>query len=209
MISYFKLGRAAKLPSARQTQAFTLPEMLVASSVCTLVIAGLVTTHLFALRLFEFTKPKMSASDGARVTISHLVGDVRNANRIRIGQGSQTTFTEAAFGARQQGNAIEVYPTTNTSSFFRYYRDTDQRLKRMASGSTTNEVLANSVSNQVVFTSEDHLGNILTNNSGNRVIGMNLQFTQIEYPVMKIGPTEFYDFYQLRTKITQRKFAQP
>jgi Prokaryotic N-terminal methylation motif len=193
----------------RERLAFTLPEVMVTLAVTMLVMAGLLTTHLFGLRLSEFTKPKLCASDNARVAVSHLVGELRSATRIRVGQGSFSTFTEVAMGAPQQANAIQIYPTTNTSYFSRYYWDVaDNKLKRITNGSTGAEVIANSVSNQLVFTSEDYAGHILTNTGGNRVIGVTLQFSQIEYPVILIGTNQFYDFYQLRTRVTQRKLPQ-
>jgi hypothetical protein len=65
-------------------------------------------------------------------------------------------------------------------------------------------VVANAITNSMVFTSEDYTGTVLTNNLNNRVIGMTLQFYQLEYPTVPIGPGAFYDFYQLRTKITRR-----
>jgi len=33
---------------------------------------------------------------------------------------------------------------------------------------------------------------------------MKLQFFQIQYPIIRIGPGNYYDFYQLSTKITKR-----
>ena len=65
-------------------------------------------------------------------------------------------------------------------------------------------ILAQNVTNQSVFTAEDFMGNTVTNNVNNRVIGLTLQFSQIQYPVMSVGPGNYYDFYQLRTKITRR-----
>jgi hypothetical protein len=56
----------------------------------------------------------------------------------------------------------------------------------------------------MVFTSEDFAGNVLNNNLNNRVIGVTLQFYQLEAPPVLIGPGSLYDFYQLRTKITRR-----
>ena len=64
--------------------------------------------------------------------------------------------------------------------------------------------MASYVTNSVVFTSEDYQGTILTNNQNNRVIGLTLQFYQIQYPVMKIGSNQMFDFYQVRTKVTRR-----
>jgi hypothetical protein len=65
-------------------------------------------------------------------------------------------------------------------------------------------VVANSISNAIVFRAENHLGQILTNNQNNRVISLELQFYQIAYPVVNIGPGQLFDYYQLRTRITRR-----
>ncbi len=78
------------------------------------------------------------------------------------------------------------------------------KLKRIPSGVASATVIASAISNQVVFTAEDFSGTILTNNANNRVIGLALQFFQLEYPTVSIGPGSLYDFYQLRTKITRR-----
>jgi hypothetical protein len=105
----------------------------------------------------------------------------------------------------QKGSAIQVYPTSNTNSYVRYFWDAaDKKLKRTTNGATYVSVVANSISNQLVFTSEDYTGMILTNNENNRVIGLTLQFYQLQYPAVAIGPGSYYDFYQLSTKITRR-----
>jgi hypothetical protein len=69
--------------------------------------------------------------------------------------------------------------------------------------------VANSISNNLVFSAEDYSGSILTNNENNRVIGVTLAFFQLQYPSIPIGPGSIYDFYQLRTKITRRTVANP
>ena len=69
---------------------------------------------------------------------------------------------------------------------------------------TATYVVANSVSNEFVFRAEDHLGQPVSNNFNNRVIAMDLNFYQIQYPIMLVGPGQYYDFYQLRAKITRR-----
>jgi hypothetical protein len=169
-----------------------------------LVMAGVLAAHAFGLRLFEMSKTKLGASDDARAAVSLMVSEIRAAKLIRIGDGNAASFTAVAVDSPQRGSAIQVYPTTDTNTFVRYYRDTDQKLKRLTSGVTNATVVASAISNQVVFTSEDFNGTILTNNENNRVIGLALQFYQLEYPSVSIGPGNLYDFYQLRTKITRR-----
>lgn len=185
--------------------AYSLPEFMVAMTIMLLFMAAILTSHLFGLRLFELVKAKLGASDEARSAISKLVSEIRSAKIVRIGSGSLTGFTEIPPNTSQIGNAVQIYATTNTSAFIRYYWDaTDQKLKRTVNGATYVSVVANSISNQLVFTSEDHAGQVLTNNRNNRVIGLTLQFYQLQYPLVAIGPGQLFDYYQLRTKITRR-----
>lgn len=100
-----------------------------------------------------------------------------------------------------------AYPTKppDTNNFIRYFRDpVDRRLKRTENGTNVALVVASSITNQMVFTSEDYRGIVLTNIANNRVVGLTLQFYQLEYPTVPVGPGSYYDFYQLRTKITRR-----
>ena len=106
--------------------------------------------------------------------------------------------------SQQKGNAIQIYPIlNNTNVFITYFWETN-RLKRIENGGNAIYVVANSISNNVVFTSEDFQGNVLLTQANNRVIGLTLQFYQLQYPAVTIGPGNYYDFYQLRTRITRR-----
>ena len=66
------------------------------------------------------------------------------------------------------------------------------------------DVVAEYITNSVVFTLEDFRGTNLTSSQNNRVIGLKMQFYQIQFPVTMIGPGNYYDYYQLQTKITRR-----
>jgi type II secretory pathway pseudopilin PulG len=197
---------AAAGPSRRRSlRAFTIAELMVTMTIVLLVMGGLLSAHFFGLRLFELTKAKLGASDEARAAISTLIQEIRSAKLLRIGDGSLATFTEVGVDSLQKGSAIQVYATSNTNLFVRYFWDAaDKKLKRTTNGATYVSVVANSISNQLVFTSEDYTGKILTNNENNRVIGLTLQFYQLQYPAVSIGPGNYYDFYQLSTKITRR-----
>ena len=170
-----------------------------------LIIMGIaLSCQMYGLRMFEFVKPKVSASDDARRAVGRLVEEVRSANIIRVGNGGASSFAEAGANLPQLGNAIQIYPTADTNRFVRYYRDIDQSLKLVTNEAGTPVVVAQAISNQVVFTSEDFGGRVLTNRQNNRVVGLTLQFYQIHYPNTPVGPGNFYDYYELRTKITRR-----
>lgn len=194
-----------KWNSAASRRAFTVTEIMVVGSLLLLVIGGVLSTHMFGIRMFQITKAKLGASDEARKAISKLVSEVRSSKMVKVGEGSLTTFTEVGVDSPQKGSAIQVYPGVETNNFIRYFWDSgDKRLKRTTNGATSVAIIANYVTNNLVFTCEDFAGNILTNNQNNRVIALTLQFFQIEFPVVSIGPGHTYDFYQLRTKMTRR-----
>ncbi len=185
--------------------AFTLAEVTVAMAVFMLILAGVLTAHLFGVRLFEVTKSKLGASDEARRAVSLLISEIRSAKAVKIGNGNISSFTEIGPNTLQRGSAIQIYSSTNTNSVVRYFWDvSDKKLKRTVDNSASLSIVANSISNSMVFTSEDYSGNTLTNNENNRVIGLTLQFYQIQYPVVQIGQGYYFDYYQLRTKITRR-----
>ena len=185
--------------------AFTLSELMVTASIFFMVIAGVLSSHLFGQRMFGLTQAKLSAGDDARVAISRLVGEIRGCKTLMIGSGDISSFTEVGLSNLEQGSALQVCLSTNTNNFVRYFWDiSDKKLKRTTNGSTSSEIIVHSLTNSLVFTSEDFNGTILTNHQNNRVIGVTMQFFQMQYPVIHIGPGYYYDFYQLRAKITRR-----
>ncbi len=178
---------------------------MIALTILTMVLAGIISSHLFGVRMLEITKAKLGASDEARGAVSRLTSEIRSAKRIQIGTGDLSGFTEIGDGLPQQGTAIQIFASTNTNHYARYYWDaSDKKLKRTSDGAAAVSIIAQSITNSQVFTSEDFAGNIITNNQNNRVVGLILQFYQIQYPIILIGPGNYYDFYQLRTRITRR-----
>src|SRR5262245_5277686 len=97
--------------SARRkgTGAFTLAEIQVSMAVIMVVIGGVISSHVFGLKLNEATRAKVSASDAARNAIARLVSDVRSAKIIQVGNGTFAAFTPVADGSSQRGAAIRIY----------------------------------------------------------------------------------------------------
>lgn len=192
-------------PASRRAAGFTIPEFMITVAVSVLVMAGIVACHLMGLRMFEMTKAKLGASDEARRSINLLIAELRSAKVVRVGSGSAKTFAPVTGASLQTGSAIEVYASTNTNSWVRYYWDSsDQKLKRAVSGVDSDTVVANSVSNATLFSIEDYSGNVLTNSLEDYVVGLNLQFYQLQHPSVSIGPGRYFDYYQLQTRVTPR-----
>ena len=196
---------AARRPYRRQG-AFTLVEIMVTAMIALVIVAALMSSYMYGMRMFEVVKPKLATSDQARHTISKIVTEVRSAGSIQIGTGSETRFTPASLNAKQQGNAIQIFPNVETTNtFIRYFRDdSDDTLRRITNLETESTVMARDVTNAIPFTSEDFAGHVHTNRMSNRVIGLLLQFSSLPYTTGKAGPGTLYDNYQLRTRITRR-----
>lgn len=200
-----KLTFAPLYRRASGSRGFTFTEIMIAGTLLMMILAGMLSAHLFGMRMFEITKAKLGANDEARQAISLMMQEIRSGKLVKVGSGNLTHFTEVPADTAQRGSAVQIYPTASTNQFVRYFWDGEsQKLKRTTNGSSSVSIVANSITNNIVFSAEDAVGNVLTNNENNRVIALTLQFYQIQYPIIRIGPGEYYDFYHLRTKITRR-----
>jgi Tfp pilus assembly protein PilW len=197
-----------RLSSRRRCVAFTVAEMLIAIVTTVVVMGGAMATYIYGLKMMQFTQPKLTASDDARKVISLLTEDVRSAFDVKIGNASNNVFAQLPSTAKKEGNALLVYPSTDTNKFAIYYIDSsNKRLKRTTNNAASATLLAASISNQVVFTVEDYKGNVLSNSNPNKyVVGLTLQFYQLRYPAVSVGSNSFYDWYQLQSKVAKRTF---
>ena len=120
-----------------------------------------------------------------------------------IGNGSAGSFTAITNGDPQIGNALEIYTTTNTSAYVRYYFDTNRgELYRYHSRDGTTKKIAEYLTNTMYFRAEDYRGNVQTTLSHKGVINVALQFYQYQYPLTQVGSSYYYDYYAMQFRIT-------
>ncbi len=192
-------------PARKARHAFTIAEIMTATGLFSLVVIGVVYSQLFGMRMFNVTSAKLSAGDNARKVLNVIRDDIRSGKLLYVGNGDGVHFTTISGNAARQGNTLEIYPTTATNFYIRYYLDTNsQCLKRMTSDGGQPQVLAPFLTNVIAFRAEDFAGNTLTNDQNNRVIRVNMDFYQWEFPVAQAGTGAFYDYYHLQTRITRR-----
>jgi prepilin-type N-terminal cleavage/methylation domain-containing protein len=191
-------------PSAG-SRAFTLPEIMVVMALFGMLVLAMVTCQIFGMRLERISETKLAATAAGRKALNQVRNEIRSGKMLEIGTGDAASFTPISDNASQVGNALQIYPTTNTSNFIRYYLDTgDNSLKRITSFDAQPEVLAGFITNQLVFRAENFQGDVLTNHQDNRVIRMTLEFYRWEYPIATVGNGGMYDYYRLQTRITRR-----
>lgn len=192
--------------SKRAERAFTLPEYMVTLVLAIIAVGAVMSAYIYGLKMVQFTKPKLDASDEARRTISLLTEEIRSAHRVRLGTRSGAAFTELAPFSSQIASAIRINPTTNTNSFVIYFWDRKELALRRTTDSGAGMIVASGVTNEFVFTGEDWRGNPYTNQHASMVVGVNLRFSQAFFPGLLPGPSNQSDFYQLRTKVNKRAY---
>lgn len=204
--------RIQPAPSSRPRQsAMTLTETMIASAVFSLVVIGLVYTVIFCMRFDELASSKMGASESARRDFDQLTQDIRSAKVWQIGNLSGSTFKAISNTVQQVGNAIQLSKTSDTNTWIRYYFDTNAlQLCRVDSTSGTTKVIAQSLTNasgqSMTFHAEDYLGGNTYDLQYKYVIVTTLEFAQYQYPLTKVGPGYYYDYYRMQFKVCSHNF---
>jgi len=187
----------------------TLVELIIAMGIFAGVSVGLLYTHLFCLRQDQLTNSKLGASDQSRRSFGVLTTDVRAAKIWDIGNSPNgSTFTEIADDTPQQGNALRLSYSTNIADGVLYYFDTNNmandggKLFRIRQSDGDTRLIASFLTNNMFFRVEDYRGNTETNRSHKAVIKVLMEFAQYQYPLTKVGPGYFYDYYKMEFKLT-------
>jgi type II secretory pathway pseudopilin PulG len=185
------------------TLSFTLAETLIATAILGLVLLGIVYSHVFGLKMATLTNSELTTTQDARKALNRVREEIRSARMVYLYK--DVTFAPIPLNNPQVGNALKICPTLDPDNYVLYYLDdTDHSLKRTASGSDQIEVIAGNITNQMVFSAEDSMGQVLTNDRNNRVIGMTLDFSPEAFRVARVGGETHYDSYHLQTKVTPR-----
>jgi prepilin-type N-terminal cleavage/methylation domain-containing protein len=179
---------------------FTITELLIAVTILSFVIAGVVSANVYGLKMLRVSENKLIASEGARKAIGKMADEIRNANRLYVGNVTNGIFSAVADGVVQSGDGVLIYPSTNQTQFILYYlNSSDNTLRRSTSTTNKTVIVARSITNAVLFTGQDCFGNILTNSSQmNRTFHLDLEF----YQPKTFGVVA--DSYSLQSSMTRR-----
>jgi len=194
--------------------------MVIAVGTFAFLVGAIVCLQLFALRIYTLAATKLTATQGGREALNQIREQIREGKIVYVGTCSNTIYSSFQLITNtmpQQGNALIIYPTTNTSWCSIYYLDTSTTTNRLLqfnvsnSATTYTNTLAVYLTNQIVFDARDWRNNIVTNDQSldNRLlIEVTMQFSQWEYPVAFVGGVgaNAYDYYQLRTRVFRREW---
>jgi len=189
-------SRQGRSPTARC--AFTLPELLVAMTVFMMLVGGIVFAHLYGLSMFRITESKLTATENVRQTMGRMANEIRTCKNTWVGNVNSGVFSALMDGQKQQGTALLINPTTNNANYILYFvNPSDDTFRRTTSTPGSATVLAESITNTVVFSARNYLGTLLTNRPQNRVIRVNLEFYQPRRHL------QVADYFKLETAVTR------
>ena len=202
-------------PATRRTRAgMTLIEVMLASALMVMIVAGVFSAHFFGLRESLLIESKAGANDTARRAISQLLQDIRSAKGYDIGIMSGTNFTLITNGL-VQGAGLKLYAmvigtnqVVDPNIFLMYYFDTNQlasangKLWRMNSTNGVAVVAVSNLINTLFFTSEDYFGRTQSVRTYKGVIHATLDFCQFQYPYTTVGSNQLYDTYRIDCRAT-------
>jgi len=197
--------------------------MVITVGVFLFIFTGvMIAVQIFGLRINTLAATKLVATAGGRQALNQIRDQIRGAKMVYVGKCSSPTYSSFQLITNtqpQQGNALIIYPTTNTTWYTVYYLDTSTGTNRLIQFNVTNSAgtwkntytntLAKYMTNQIVFDARSWQNTIVSNYAvlDNRVlIEVTMQFSQWEYPVAFVGGVGLnaYDYYQLRTRVFRR-----
>ncbi len=192
-------------PRTRGPAGFTLIEILLATAIFGMVIGGMIYSHVIGGRLYQLTLAKLGGTDEARRALGWIEMDVRAARLLNIGSGSAASFAPALTGAIQRGNALQLSYTTNSATYVRYFVDAPSgTLYRQFSWETLPRALAQHLTDPQIFLGEDYVATPQTGENAATVVRVLLTFSQLTYPRVNVGATNFFESFQIQTRITRR-----
>ena len=131
--------------------------------------------------------------------------DIQAAKDIQIGRGDGKSFQELSSQEAQQGNAIQIYTSTGTNDYVRYFvSEAEGRLMAISSDGARNRTVAEGLINHEVFAAQDAGGRTLTNRQGNFVLAVDLQFSKVPGSDAPVGKGKYYKAYRWEMKFASR-----
>lgn len=191
---------------------FTLVEMMTAAAVfITLLVVGMIAVQMFVMRINNFTTDKLLAAGGSSKAMDQICNQIRGAQFVRVGTIIGSTFTSITNGSLQQGTALQVFPTTNSTPYKIYYLNpTTDNLYYVTNGqaltsASPGTLLASWITNSPCFWSENYQGTVNTTTNPfatgeNCTIRMVWNFRQYATDRTNLS-SEFYTF---QTRATPR-----
>jgi hypothetical protein len=212
-----KLSRQLHLKApAKCVGGTSLIEFLIALGIFSFIITGLVVANLLGLKEDQLMESKAGASDSSRLMLETMLQDIHMANSWDIGNistfgtisSNYFVVDDSSSSSNLVGNALRLYPDTNSVSFIIYYFDTstqtDEVLWRWVSTNSAATIICSNLINTTYFDGEDYRGVTKeVNDNPYLVVHTTLHFCQFQYPTTLVGYSNaLYSSYTMDFRAT-------
>jgi hypothetical protein len=214
--------RPASTLRHRRAQAFTVSEMMVAVFIFVFMVLGITYALLAGMRYDQLVCSKLGASDKSRMSFDMLTSDIRAAKSWSIGNitsNNKDSYTPCGNATRQIGNAVTL--TNPAGAWVRYWFDTNNcQLLRGQSGVAPVQIIVQYLTNtgsaampmSMAFHAEQRTNDSVVTNISQTdiqqdlqykyVIATSMEFCQYQYPLTRVGPGYYYNYYCIQIKAT-------
>jgi hypothetical protein len=184
-----------------------MPALLVSVAIFLIVIAGILSAHLFGIRMMQVVEANHGMDQTTQAALRRLDAELRSAAAVRVGTGDEWRFQELDSDTLQAGNALEIRPKDSPEQVIRYFHDRREKtLIRTEPGNPKPQTIARHVVNPEVFTVEDHTGTILSNAPTRHIVGVRLSFSEINSTGTEVGRGKHFESYEVNSKVTVNKW---
>jgi type II secretory pathway component PulJ len=151
------------MKTASSCAAYTLVEVMVTSSIFTLIMGSVIALNVFAARSSQGLNRQLEMNSNARV-LNRLLTEIRSAQSVSIRNYTGASFLVIPPGTAQRGNALllTLYDNTNTTRQIAYWLSNSNLFRTTVNGSDFRLWLTN-ITNSYPFSAQDHRGSTLSN----------------------------------------------
>ena len=191
-------------------RGFTIVEVLVATSISLLVIAGIVTCFMGGLRIWKYQYIKAYSMNSAYIGMSKMLNDIRGAYWIQLGSYSGGTFTGTAEGVAQLAPAIKIMrsPATNDWFLFYYNSSSNSIYRAECPGTVSNTLILQNIASSAIFQNEIYTNGttvVSTHTNQTGLVSITLLFGLPNGTNSLIYGLSGTNIYQTRVSVCTRK----
>lgn len=135
------------MKTLKQNRAFTLVELLVATSISIVVLGAILWSQIIGLRLWKVQSLKTKALTSAYISLNQIAYDIKGAYTVQLGTNTSTGFYPLSDGVEQEANALKIVRSSTTNDWFvYYYMDTSNAIyKGECPGTISNKLVIKGV----------------------------------------------------------------
>jgi hypothetical protein len=193
-------------------QAFTYVEVLIATTISLMVIAGIMVSFYAGLRIWKYHYVKAKSINDAYIGLGKMLNDIRGAYYYQLGTFNGGSFTALATNATQISSAIQILRTPKANDWFLYYYNPSSNAIFRAEypGTVSNTLIVQNIAASNIFQTEIYTNTstvVATSSTSNQtgLVSINLKFGLLNGTNSLLYGLSGTNIFQTRVSVCTRK----